>query len=102
MAIAHWRRNATHPQMKEEEEELQQGMKGENNDYDDEEKTHTASKKKYTRRENMEQKVWLDRITIRHPYDFDEEGMPSEALKAEIPDDGPNNADIAWLKETQA
>ena len=103
MAIANWRRNATHPQMKEGEEELQQGMKGENNDYDqDEEETHTASKKKYTRRENMEQKVWLDRITIRHPYDFDEEGMPSEALKAEIPDDGPNNADIAWLKEMQA
>jgi len=103
MAIAHWRRNATQPQTKEEEEEKnQQGMKGENNDYDEEEETHTASSKKYTRRENKDQKVWLDQIAIRHPYDFDEEGMPSEALKAEIPDDGPNNADIAWLKEMQA
>jgi len=27
--------------------------------------------------------------------------MPSEALKAQIPDDGPNNSDIAWLKNMQ-
>ena len=42
-------------------------------------------------------KEWLDHVVIRYPFDFDEEGSPTDALEEQKQSDGAGYASNEWL-----